>query len=422
MASSPTEHARHKHHHHHHHHRLISTPDLLTAAAGGAAARRRAAARGGGEQQQHTAATATPPPLPPVYLVVLNHHLPAVTAQLWPHAALRVAADGGANRIHDELPALARRVARERRRWQRQQAGASGDAKHQDDEDDDDDPETDSHDPLSFVPDALVGDLDSVRPEVLSAYGAAGARVADLSHDQDSTDLDKCLLHVEDHLVRTYGRLDAGVNEGEQPSGSTEEAAAAAPLLPRHHVVVVGALGGRLDHTLSNLGALHRFPHLNVTIWSDGNTVRLVRGSGEAEGGNGGGNGGGLATRVVADTRIEGPACGVVPLAGGATVTSKGLRWDMSETRLSFGVGGLLSTSNILGGSGGGGGEGAPAPPQTQQHEAVVELSADSDVLWMAEAHDAVPPHVWADAEARAQALLEAAEEERGGKQRGGGA
>ncbi len=38
-----------------------------------------------------------------------------------------------------------------------------------------------------------------------------------------------------------------------------------------------GALGGRLDHTLANLNSLHMFPHLAVTLWGDGNLVRLVR-------------------------------------------------------------------------------------------------------------------------------------------------
>jgi hypothetical protein len=53
-------------------------------------------------------------------VLVLNHELPPCTPRLWRAAALRVAADGGANRLYDELPALlpqlsaqqARRAAR----------------------------------------------------------------------------------------------------------------------------------------------------------------------------------------------------------------------------------------------------------------------------------------------------------------------
>jgi len=442
-------------------HRELSTPGLLTAAAGAAAAR------------------AAPPPLPPppapppslfapIYLIVLNYHLPAVAAQLWPAAALRIAADGGANRIHDEMPALARRVARERRRWLRrrrreaagpgggEQAGGragAGLAAASDGDEEEDEGDAGDASALAFVPDALVGDLDSVRPEVRGLFEQAGALVADLSHDQDSTDLDKCLAHVEAHLSAAAAAASAAVGIREKGDGNGGGAGAGAngggagnrcgplstpadPPLPPHHVVVVGALGGRLDHTLSNLGALHRFPRLRVTIWSDGNTVRLVRGGAAATEAAAGATAAPPAvlpppTRVVADRRVEGPACGVVPLAGAATVTSRGLRWDMRAARLSFGVGGLLSTSNLLGGgaeegeerveagekrggggSGGGGGRGGPP-----SHEAVVELAADSDVLWMVEARDSVPADVWDEAEARAAEVVAA--HQRGG---GGGA
>ena len=38
--------------------------------------------------------------------VVLNYALPPCTPAVWAAARLRVAADGGANRLYDELPAL----------------------------------------------------------------------------------------------------------------------------------------------------------------------------------------------------------------------------------------------------------------------------------------------------------------------------
>ncbi len=41
-----------------------------------------------------------------VLLVVANYTLPACTPALWRRATLRVVADGGANRLFDELPTL----------------------------------------------------------------------------------------------------------------------------------------------------------------------------------------------------------------------------------------------------------------------------------------------------------------------------
>ncbi|PKI18232.1 hypothetical protein CRG98_049494, partial [Punica granatum] len=39
-------------------------------------------------------------------LIVLNQRLPRFTPLLWQHAQLRLCADGGANRVFDEMPGL----------------------------------------------------------------------------------------------------------------------------------------------------------------------------------------------------------------------------------------------------------------------------------------------------------------------------
>lgn len=83
------------------------------------------------------------PALPsrPLAAVVLNWTLPTLTASVWQRAVLRVCADGGANRLHDELPGMlpGESVADVRER---------------------------------FLPDAIRGDLDSLRPDVLAYYRA----------------------------------------------------------------------------------------------------------------------------------------------------------------------------------------------------------------------------------------------------------
>lgn len=39
--------------------------------------------------------------------------------------------------------------------------------------------------------------MDSARPDVLEFYRQRGAKIIDLAHDQDSTDLHKCLAYIE---------------------------------------------------------------------------------------------------------------------------------------------------------------------------------------------------------------------------------
>jgi thiamine pyrophosphokinase len=58
--------------------------------------------------------------------------------------------------------------------------------------------------------------MDSARPEVLDFYRQHGAEVIDLSEDQDSTDLHKCLAYIEQRFSREQ--------------------------LQRLHILVVGAL------------------------------------------------------------------------------------------------------------------------------------------------------------------------------------
>ena len=86
-------------------------------------------------------------------------------------AHCKICADGGANRLRDSLQQLA--------------------AEQQ-------------------LPDAVVGDLDSIRPAVRQQLQQAGVHIDDLSHDQDSTDLEKCLHHLQ-------LQMDAGRSAKQQP-------------------------------------------------------------------------------------------------------------------------------------------------------------------------------------------------------------
>jgi len=46
-------------------------------------------------------------------------------------------------------------------------------------------------------PAVIVGDLDSIKDEVRQYYAQLGTEIKDLSHDQNTTDLQKCLTELE---------------------------------------------------------------------------------------------------------------------------------------------------------------------------------------------------------------------------------
>ena len=88
-------------------------------------------------------------------------------------------------------------------------------------------------------PTLIMGDLDSLSPSVRKHYAEQGIPCMDLSADQDSTDLDKCLAHVKQRQ-----------SEERQRGGCTQD--------QEDLVVVVGAL--RVLKSV-NLQVSWRFSH-----------------------------------------------------------------------------------------------------------------------------------------------------------------
>jgi thiamine pyrophosphokinase len=89
---------------------------------------------------------------------------------------------------------------------------------------------------LGRLPHMVVGDLDSVNPNDLSALQAAGVRILKYPPAKDETDLELAM----------NAALESGAD----------------------HILLVGALGGRLDQTLGNLFLLSdpRFAALDVRL------------------------------------------------------------------------------------------------------------------------------------------------------------
>ena len=178
---------------------------------------------------------------------------------------------------------------------------------------------------LSKQPAAICGDLDSVRPDVLRHYEQQDVRIFE-DDNQYKTDLMKCLKFVSDEVVAQ------GMRHPE--------------LLERRDVAIFGSLSGRADQAFSILNYLYvcegdsqnpsQAPSLMIRtlylITSESIIFCLPDGDNE------------IHTPV--GPGALGESAGIIPLGTPATITTKGLEWDVEDWRTGFG--GQVSTSNHI--------------------------------------------------------------------------
>jgi len=144
---------------------------------------------------------------------------------------------------------------------------------------------------LGLAVDLVVGDMDSVDPELLAAAQAAGTEVELHPPDKDATDLELA--------------LDAVVRRGHT------------------RVIVLGGHGGRIDHLLGNALLLARSDRADTTIeWRiRTSTVVPVH-----------------SHRPVTIAGSPGDTVSILPVGGDAVrVTTSGLRWALENDRLTSG-------------------------------------------------------------------------------------
>ncbi|KAL8252931.1 hypothetical protein R6Q59_036624 [Mikania micrantha] len=153
-------------------------------------------------------------------LIILNQRLLRFSPLLWDHVKIRVCADGGANRLFDDMPELCpleNDVSGIRERYK---------------------------------PDVIKGDMDSIRPDVLNYYRNLGTKIIDNSDDQDTTDLHKCITYLLD-FVSDDKRSNLCI-------------------------LVAGALGGRFDHEMGNINTLCHFSTTRIVLLSDDCLIQLL--------------------------------------------------------------------------------------------------------------------------------------------------
>ena len=138
------------------------------------------------------------------------------------------------------------------------------------------------------VPDHLVGDMDSISPEVLEQAKASGVTVTLFSPDKDLTDGE---IAVRKALSMEPGRL-----------------------------VICGGRRGRLDHVLSGPHLLFLIPpYVQAELRIEMDLIYLLR-RGE----------------MMALGKQEG-IVSILPARGDCVVSVKGMKWDLENERLEFG-------------------------------------------------------------------------------------
>ena len=151
---------------------------------------------------------------------------------------------------------------------------------------------------VGVFPDVIVGDLDSLPLDQRRRLETSGCRIISFPARKDETDLELALHYAA-------------------AEGATE-------------IVVLAALGGRLDQTVANVMLL-TMPELR------GIDVRIIEGAQEA-------------FLIADEVTIEGEVgntLSLIPLGGDAVgVTTEGLEWTLEEDTLYFGP--ARGVSNVL--------------------------------------------------------------------------
>lgn len=208
-------------------------------------------------------------------LIILNRPLGSepspLLQKLWESSHVRICADGGANRLRKAQP--------------------------------------------NWVPDLIVGDLDSMTPQTRQHYEQMGVTIR-YFYDQDNNDLGKSLLAA----VYDYKCTQC---------------------------CVFGAFGGRFDQEMAAMSALYKWatvPQLQKLWLYDDNTMALLLPA-NCE------NRIELALPPLSGDSTnhvgEGQTCGIIPLGAPCeSMTLTGFEWNLTDYPSAFG--GMVSTSNRI--------------------------------------------------------------------------
>ena len=172
-----------------------------------------------------------------------------------------------------------------------------------------------------LIPDIVHGDLDSLEPWYASELRVRGTKVEQNSC-QETNDLYKCV-----EMILCNGGQDK--NGGSTDLGKEVEGSNAKP----GHILVAGALGGRLDHEMANMNVAMQWCDRCSLVLLGTYSMVFVLPAGKHE--------------IISDPRLEESTCGLIPLGSMCrSVSTTGLEYNLTDQSLGFGE--LVSSSNAV--------------------------------------------------------------------------
>ena len=175
-------------------------------------------------------------------------------------------------------------------------------------------------------PQAICGDMDSLRPAVEAHYRKAGTEII-RDPDQYSTDLTKCLKYIN-------GLKNLCLAEDGSNRNGTESSR---PFRP--DIAIFGSLGGRADQAFSQLHQLYAAKEAEFTTL--GNLYLITRESIMfvlEKGRNS------ILAPVGTDCLTKN--VGIIPLGRPSRITTHGLEYDVTDWQTELGT--QVSTSNYI--------------------------------------------------------------------------